>query len=71
MLTNLYFLFHFSLLFIQPVGSIVYDFEMMSYNVSEGVTSFDLTLVISSPASIFCNITVNLTATDIEAGMLH
>ncbi len=54
----------------QPVGKIGYDFEMTSYNVSEDDGLVELSLQITSHSSIFCNITVNLTATNIEAGIL-
>ncbi len=58
------------ILFIQQVGAIEYDFEMTSYNVSEDDGLVELILRIVSPLNVFCNISVNLTATDNEAGML-
>ncbi len=55
----------------QLVGAIVYEFEMTSFNVSEGDAPVELILRITSLSSIVCNITVNLTATNIEAGILN
>ncbi len=51
------------------VGNVVYDFQMMSYTVCEGDAPIELILRITSPSSIFCNITVSLAATNIEAGI--
>ncbi len=43
---------------------------MMNYTASEGDGLVELILQIMSPSSVFCNISVNLTGTDIEAGII-
>ncbi len=50
-------------------SAIVYDFEMTGYTVSESDGLVELSLRILSHSRIFCNITLNLTATNIEAGI--
>ncbi len=60
------------LLYSSPhaVSTIVYDFAMTAYAVNEGDGVVGVGLEITSPAQLFCDITVTIGTEDGTAGMI-